>query len=107
MNIEKEPYYYKTPSKISAIESEKISKDWLRILNGGQDLYIDMIDTSYIASAGLRHILIALKSAGAKGLDFAVLNPNDSVMEIFKVTGLTKIVPIFPIYNKKDSKSRK
>ncbi len=95
---------YKTPEKITSIESQKISNELLEILNSGQDLYIDMANTTYIASAGLRSFLIVLKSARAKGCDFAVCNPNPQVNEIFKITGLSKILPTYDYMN--DTKSR-
>ncbi len=97
---------YKTPEKITAAESQKIAEEWLEILNSGQDLYIDMVNTTYIASAGLRSLIIAIKSARAKGCDFAVCNPNSQVNEIFRVTGLSKIVPInnYEIYKSKSKR---
>ena len=97
---------YVTPEKITANEAQKIADEWTSILDSGQDLFINMANTTYIASAGLRSLLIALKSAKAKGCDFALCNPNSQVQEILRVTGLTKIMPINDDNNINNSRSR-
>ena len=84
---------YRTPSRINTLESEKIANELLDILNNGQDVIIDMSQTTYIASAGLRSLIMAFKTARAKNLDFCLCNPNPLVLEVLDVTGLLNIMP--------------
>ena len=54
-------------------------------LNNIKKLILDFSELEFISSAGLRILLIAHKKMEKQG-EMIVLNPNDSVMEIFKIT---------------------
>ena len=85
---------YRAGNRIDTNSCQKLSDDLAKILANGEDVILDLAETTYISSAGLRSILIALKTFRAKGYDFSVINPNDFVMSIFKTTGLTNILLI-------------
>lgn len=54
---------------------------------------IDLKKLDYVSSAGLRVILSMHKSLGAKG-GLVVKNPNETVSEVFEVTGFSDILNI-------------
>ena len=83
---------YKTGKKIDTESCQKLAKELRELMDQGEDLIIDMSGTEYISSAGIREILIALKTCRAKGYDFSVINPNDFVKNIFRMTGLANIL---------------
>lgn len=56
-------------------------------------LIIDMKDTVYISSAGLRVLLIAQKQMNRQG-EMQVTHVNEDIMEIFEVTGFADILTI-------------
>lgn len=85
---------YKTGARIDTNNCQKLSEDLAKILESGEDVILDLKETNYISSAGLRSILIGLKTFRAKGYDFSVVNPNEFVMQIFKVTGLENVLLI-------------
>ena len=85
---------YSAPKKLDIDSCDKVAKDITNLLANGEDIIFDLGKTTYISSAGLRTILIALKSCRAKGYDFSVVNPNPLVMEIFRNTGLTNVLLI-------------
>ncbi|MBR3267440.1 MAG: STAS domain-containing protein [Oscillospiraceae bacterium] len=62
-------------------------------LAGVEELVIDLAETVYISSAGLRVLLIAQKQMNKQG-EMAVINVNDDLMEIFEVTGFSDILTI-------------
>ena len=62
-------------------------------LDGVKELVIDLADTVYISSAGLRVLLIAQKRMNKQG-DMTVIHANDDLMEIFEVTGCSDILTI-------------
>lgn len=62
-------------------------------LDGIEHLTIDFSEVSYISSAGLRVMLSAQKRMNKQG-DMKVTNVNESVMEIFEVTGFSEILCI-------------
>ena len=62
-------------------------------LDGVAELTLDMKELAYLSSAGLRVLLGAQKQMNKQG-KMTVLNANDSVMEIFEVTGFSDILTI-------------
>lgn len=62
-------------------------------LSGITDLTIDLGSLEYISSAGLRVLLATHKKMMAKG-KMTVVNVNDTVSEIFSITGFSGILNI-------------
>lgn len=62
-------------------------------LAGVQDLVLDMEALEYISSAGLRVILKMQKTMSAQGA-MKLVHVNDSVMEVFDITGFSDILTI-------------
>ncbi len=56
-------------------------------------LDIDFADLDYLSSAGLRVILGAQKAMAGKG-EMVIHNVNETVMEVFEVTGFATILTI-------------
>jgi len=57
------------------------------------DLVLDFEKLEYISSAGLRVLLNAQKSMNAKG-SMKLKNVNDTIMEVFEITGFSDILTI-------------
>lgn len=57
------------------------------------ELYLDFTDLEYISSAGLRVLLSAQKKMGKKG-GMTLTGVQDTVMEVFEVTGFADILTI-------------
>ena len=62
-------------------------------LGGVDKLVFDFEKLEYISSAGLRVMLLAQKIMSRLG-GMRVVNANDTIMEIFDVTGFTDILTI-------------
>ena len=62
-------------------------------LAGIDDLTLDFEALEYVSSAGLRVILKAKKLMNAAG-NLKIVHVNESVMEIFEITGFTSILTI-------------
>ena len=62
-------------------------------LDGVEELVMDFSGMEYISSAGLRVLLSAQKVMNAQG-EMIVTGANDTVMEIFDITGFTDILTI-------------
>lgn len=60
---------------------------------GVEKLILDMKDLEYLSSAGLRVILAAQKVMNKQG-EMVVRNVNDTIREIFEVTGFIDILTI-------------
>lgn len=62
-------------------------------LDGVSELTIDMGGLDYLSSAGLRILLGAQKTMNKQG-SMKVTNVNETIMEIFEVTGFADILTI-------------
>lgn len=61
---------------------------------GVDDLVIDLAKTEYIASAGLRVLVTADKMMSGRKGSLRLVHPNDDVVEIFEMTGLSDVFEI-------------
>ena len=57
------------------------------------ELTLDLEKLEYISSAGLRVLLAAQKTMNKQGA-MKVINVNDTIMDIFEVTGFSEILTI-------------
>ena len=74
----------------TAPELEKELKD---CFDGLTNLTLDFEKLEYISSAGLRVLLSAQKIMNQQG-EMKVVHANETIMEIFEVTGFTDILTI-------------
>jgi len=58
-------------------------------------IVLEMRGLQYISSAGLGLFLSILKAAHAQGTDVVVAAPPAAIQELFEITRLTKVFPIF------------
>lgn len=75
---------------MSAPELEQVMRD---MLPGLAALELDFTKLDYISSAGLRVLLSAQKQMNKQG-SMTLTNVNDTILEIFEVTGFTDILTI-------------
>ena len=57
-------------------------------------LILDFKDLEYISSAGLRVLVITQKKLKPEGIPFVIKNTNDTIKEIFSMSGFNKILDI-------------
>lgn len=62
-------------------------------LDNIENLILDFSNVEYISSLGLRAILELQKRMASQGT-MKVLNPNPAVMDVFNMTGFSKILTI-------------
>ena len=63
------------------------------VLSGLKELTFDMTNLEYVSSAGLRVILKAQKAMNLQG-SMKLTGVNDSIMEVFDITGFLDILTI-------------
>ncbi len=63
------------------------------LMEGAESLVLDFEKLEYISSAGLRVLLSAQKTMAKRG-EMKLTHVNETVMEIFEVTGFTDILTI-------------
>ena len=70
-----------------------LEKEVKESINDVDEVVLHLDELEYISSAGLRVLLMAKKGLGSRG-DVVVKDANDSIMEIFEVTGFISVFRI-------------
>ena len=71
----------------------ELEKELDSVVSGLKELIFDMKGLEYVSSAGLRVILKAQKIMNAQG-SMKLTGVNDSIMEVFDITGFLDILTI-------------
>ena len=71
----------------------ELEKELDAILSNVKELTFDMTNLEYVSSAGLRVILKAQKAMNMQG-SMKLTGVNDSIMEVFDITGFLDILTI-------------
>ncbi len=80
--------------KVDALSSTEFQNEVLKAFQKSSNVIINFRDTTYVSSAGLRALLIGQKTAQSKGGKFTIINANDSIVDVLRVTGLDKVLKI-------------
>ena len=79
--------------RLDAVTAPDLDKVVQNELAGVTELTLDFTDLVYVASAGLRVLLLAQKRMKKQG-SMKLIHVSDTVMEIFEVTGFDDILTI-------------
>jgi anti-anti-sigma factor len=56
------------------------------------EVELNFAELAYVSSAGLRVLLMALKTAKAKGASMAISGVSQEIMEVFEMTGFSEML---------------
>ena len=79
--------------RLDTVTSPSLEAELKNALDGVSELIMDFEKLEYISSAGLRVLLTAQKEMNKKGV-MKLTNVNETIMEIFEVTGFSDILTI-------------
>ncbi len=79
--------------RLDTTTAPELEKELRDSIDGVSALTLDFTDLEYISSAGLRVLLAVQKIMNKKG-EMKVSHVNDTIMEIFEVTGFSDILSI-------------
>ena len=83
----------KTLKKIDASSAPKLDAELKAAIDGGElEIIVDMAETTYISSVGLRAFASAQKKMNKLGGSMVLRNAQASIKEIFEVTGFGGIL---------------
>lgn len=58
-------------------------------------LIVDLSDVSFVASLGLRTLVVGAKAIASKGGRMVIANPQASVEKVLKASSLDSVIPIY------------
>lgn len=79
--------------RLDTITAPKLEAELKQNTSGVQELVLDFAGLEYLSSAGLRVLLAAQKVMNRQG-SMVVKNVNETIMEIFEVTGFVDVLNI-------------
>lgn len=79
--------------RLDSSTSPELENELKESMSGVRELHFDFSELEYISSAGLRVLLAAQKEMSKQGT-MAISGVNDTVMEVFEVTGFVDILTI-------------
>lgn len=83
----------KLTGRLDTTTSPQLEQELNASLDGIEDLKLDFSDLEYISSAGLRVLLAAQKRMNKQGV-MSISGVNDTIAEIFEITGFSDILTI-------------
>ena len=79
--------------RLDTVTAPQLEAEFKGNINGVEKLVLDFAELEYLSSAGLRVILAAQKVMNKQG-EMIIKNVNDTINEIFEVTGFIDILTI-------------
>ncbi len=80
---------------LDSTTSPEAQKSLDAVLAGARKVALDFSQLDYISSAGLRILLGAAKQLRAKGGTLGMFGLNQSVREVFDISGFSSILPVY------------
>ena len=85
----------KTEAKISVAQAPRLEAQLKEVLElTGEDIVVNMEDTTYISSVGLRVFASVQKKVNAGGRSMVLINVKPQILEIFEVTGFVGVLTV-------------
>jgi anti-anti-sigma factor len=66
------------------------------LANSSKALVVDLTKVSFIASLGVRTLMVSAKMLIRRGAEMAVCGANENVEKVLRSTGFDEIVPLYP-----------
>lgn len=79
--------------RLDTTTAPKLEMELKQNISGVEELVLDLAALEYLSSAGLRVLLSAQKVMNRQG-SMVVRNVNETIMEIFEVTGFVDVLTI-------------
>jgi anti-anti-sigma factor len=80
--------------RLDIVGAEKIGLPLAAVAGSRGDVVIDMIGVDFIASIGIRHLVMAAKAVARGSGKLVLLDPNPMVTEVLMIAGLDQLLPI-------------
>jgi anti-anti-sigma factor len=80
--------------KLDISGAEKIALPLATLAGGKSGIVLDMTEVSFLASIGIRHLVLASKALARRGGRLVLLNPNPLVTDVLTTSGVVDLMAI-------------
>ncbi len=81
--------------KMDLAGAQKIDLKFSAVSGNAKRLIVDLEQVSFLASMGIRTLVIGSKAVQSKGGKMVFLKPNADVAQVLTAAGIDSIIPIF------------
>lgn len=93
-NLEGEKLLVKLVGRLDSVTAPELEESLKGELENAKEVEFDFSDLEYISSAGLRILLATQRTMSKQEGEMSVCGCNDTILEIFEVTGFSDIFTI-------------
>ena len=80
--------------RINSVTSKELDKGINDELGNFDSLILDFANLDYISSAGLKVLIATHRKLNPENIPFIIKNANDVIMEVFRLSGIDRILEI-------------
>jgi anti-anti-sigma factor len=80
--------------KLDIAGADKIDTPLAAVAGARNNIVVDMVGVDFIASIGIRHLVMAAKTVARASRKLVLLGPNPLVTEVLDNAGLLDLLPI-------------
>ncbi len=92
-NVEGKKLIINVAGRLDTTTAPELEKSIAESIDEIDEMVIDFKELDYISSAGLR-VLLSTQKSMAKKSGLSILNVNDTIKEVFEITGFDSILTI-------------
>ena len=83
--------------RLDSVSAPARERELQELLNTGvARLVIDLVDLSYLSSAGLRVLLVAAKGCRSAGGQAVLVGPQAGVSQVLQMSGFDRLLKVYP-----------
>jgi anti-sigma B factor antagonist len=72
----------------------KIDGDFVAIAEGAKNIVVDLSEVTFLASLGIRTLIVGAKAAASNGGKLVLLNPQPNVEGVLRSSNVDTVMPI-------------
>ncbi len=80
--------------KLDIAGAQSVENQFNAVTSSQKNVVIDLSGVSFLASMGIRTIVMSAKAITAKGGKIVLLAPQDGVRKVLQISGIDKLIPI-------------
>jgi anti-anti-sigma factor len=81
--------------KLDLAGAQKIDLKFSAVAGSSKRLLVDLEQVSFLASMGIRTLVIGSKAVQSKGGKMAFLKPRTDIAQVLTAAGIDSIIPVF------------
>lgn len=93
-NINNDEINFALVGRLDTTTAPSLDAAIAEVMPSAKKIVLDFAQLEYLSSAGLRVILSTQKAIAAKSGEFIIKHVNDTIMDVFDMTGFTSILTI-------------